>query len=54
MRQIEPDIIVAIGGGSAMDAAKALRLCYEYPNADIDALSENFLNMRMKTAQVIY
>ena len=34
MNSFQPDCIVAIGGGSAMDAAKAMWLFYENPDAD--------------------
>jgi acetaldehyde dehydrogenase/alcohol dehydrogenase len=32
LRHSEPDLIVAVGGGSVIDAAKAMRLFYEHPN----------------------
>ena len=34
MKEFKPDIIVALGGGSAMDAAKAMWVYYEYPKLD--------------------
>ncbi|GIV83635.1 MAG: hypothetical protein KatS3mg052_0642 [Candidatus Roseilinea sp.] len=39
MRQLAPDWIVAVGGGSAIDAAKAMWVCYENPEIDLEALS---------------
>ncbi len=36
MRDFAPDTIVAVGGGSAIDAAKAMALFYEYPGLDFD------------------
>ena len=34
MNKFQPDVIIALGGGSAMDAAKAMWLYYEYPDTD--------------------
>ncbi|MCS7055734.1 MAG: iron-containing alcohol dehydrogenase [Thermoflexales bacterium] len=39
MHECAPDWIVAIGGGSVMDAAKAMWVCYENPELDLEALS---------------
>jgi len=38
MKKCKPDLIIALGGGSAMDAAKAMWICYEHPQ--ISALSD--------------
>ena len=46
MRQSKPDTIIALGGGSVMDAAKIIRLFYEYPDLQLNELAVNFLNFR--------
>lgn len=42
MREFEPDVIVAIGGGSPIDAAKAMWVFYEYPEKNFDDIKEPF------------
>lgn len=42
MLEFEPDLIVAIGGGSAIDAAKAMWTFYEYPELTLDDLLTPF------------
>ena len=46
MQQSKPDTIIALGGGSVLDAAKIIRLFYEYPNLHLNELAVNFLNFR--------
>ncbi len=48
MRQFEPDCIIAIGGGSPIDAAKGMWLFYEHPEADFTSLSLKFLDIRKR------
>ena len=50
MREFQPDWIVAIGGGSPIDAAKAMWAFYEYPDTTFDALCTpfNFPTLRTK------
>lgn len=48
MRRFEPDCIIALGGGSPMDAAKAMWLFYEYPDTDFNGLKQKFLDIRKR------
>jgi len=50
MRQSKPDTIIALGGGSVLDAAKIMRLFYEYPDLKLSELSVNFLDFRHRLA----
>lgn len=42
MLDFNPDVIVALGGGSALDAAKAMWVFYEYPNTKFDDIKDPF------------
>ncbi|AAK76781.1 acetaldehyde dehydrogenase/alcohol dehydrogenase [Clostridium acetobutylicum] len=48
MLNFEPDTIISIGGGSPMDAAKVMHLLYEYPEAEIENLAINFMDIRKR------
>ncbi|ATO48991.1 bifunctional acetaldehyde-CoA/alcohol dehydrogenase [Brevibacillus laterosporus] len=48
MTDFRPDVIIALGGGSAMDAAKAMWLFYEYPNEEFQNLYQKFLDIRKR------
>lgn len=48
MTRFQPDCIVALGGGSPMDAAKAMWLFYEYPDTDFEAIKMKFLDIRKR------
>jgi len=45
------DQIVALGGGSVIDAAKVMKLKYESPQADLDELATPFLDLRKRVVQ---
>ena len=48
MRAFEPDCIIAIGGGSAMDAGKIMWVMYEHPEADFMDMAMRFIDIRKR------
>lgn len=48
MERFQPDCIIALGGGSPMDAAKAMWLFYEYPDTDFNNLKQKFMDIRKR------
>ncbi len=48
MRKFEPDCIIALGGGSAMDAGKIMWVLYEHPEADFMDMAMRFADIRKR------
>ena len=48
MREFQPDTIIALGGGSAMDAAKIMWVLYEHPEADFMDMAMRFIDIRKR------
>ncbi len=49
MNLFKPDVIIALGGGSPIDAAKGMWLFYENPDADPEGLKLKFMDIRKRT-----
>ena len=48
MSEFKPDVIIALGGGSAMDAAKIMWVLYEHPEADFMDMAMRFMDIRKR------
>ncbi len=48
MRAFEPDVIIALGGGSAMDIDKIMWVLYEHPEADFMDMAMRFIDIRKR------
>ncbi|MDR3542394.1 MAG: bifunctional acetaldehyde-CoA/alcohol dehydrogenase [Desulfosporosinus sp.] len=48
IKSFQPDVIIALGGGSPIDAAKAMWMYYEFPEVNFEALTYKFMNIRKR------
>ncbi len=49
MRSFEPDCIIALGGGSAIDAGKIMWVLYEHPDVNFEDMAMDFMDIRKRT-----
>ncbi|MDR3274751.1 MAG: bifunctional acetaldehyde-CoA/alcohol dehydrogenase [Endomicrobium sp.] len=52
LRTYEPDIIIAFGGGSPIDAAKIMWLMYEYPETNFEDIAMRFMDIRKRICEI--
>jgi acetaldehyde dehydrogenase/alcohol dehydrogenase len=52
MNQFDPDVIIPVGGGSPMDAAKIMSLMYEHPETDFESLAMRFMDIRKRVYEL--
>ena len=48
MNKFQPDVVIALGGGSAMDAAKVMWLLHEHPEVNFDDIKQKFMDIRKR------
>lgn len=51
VRSFEPDLLIALGGGSPMDAAKFIRLMYEHPDQKFEDIAMRFMDIRRRISE---
>lgn len=54
MKEFHPDVLVAVGGGSPMDAAKVMALLFEYPDIDLKQISSIELPKKREKLKMIF
>ena len=52
IRPYEPDVIISLGGGSPMDAAKIMWLMYEQPDTNFEDISMRFMDIRKRICRI--
>jgi acetaldehyde dehydrogenase/alcohol dehydrogenase len=52
IRTYEPDVIIAFGGGSPIDAAKIIWLMYEHPETDFEDIAMRFMDIRKRICKI--
>lgn len=52
MHSFNPDVIIALGGGSPMDAAKVMWLMYEHPEIEFEGLAMRFMDIRKRVYEL--
>ncbi|MBP3546780.1 MAG: bifunctional acetaldehyde-CoA/alcohol dehydrogenase [Alphaproteobacteria bacterium] len=52
IRPYQPDVIIALGGGSPMDAAKIIWLMYEHPEVNFEDISMRFMDIRKRICSI--
>lgn len=52
VRTYEPDVIIALGGGSPIDAAKIIWLMYEQPDTNFDGIAMRFMDIKKRICQI--
>ncbi|MEM6254287.1 MAG: bifunctional acetaldehyde-CoA/alcohol dehydrogenase [Cyanobacteria bacterium P01_D01_bin.156] len=52
INNFQPDVIIALGGGSPMDAAKVMWLMYEHPEVEFEGLAMRFMDIRKRVYEL--
>ncbi|MCG8363335.1 MAG: bifunctional acetaldehyde-CoA/alcohol dehydrogenase [Pseudanabaenales cyanobacterium] len=52
INHFQPDVIIALGGGSPMDAAKVMWLMYEHPDVEFEGLAMRFMDIRKRVYEL--